>query len=72
MVEPIESPCVKVCSIDATTGWCLGCGRTMREIAGWSSLPKAVRDEVTSSLKDRMSRIPDRARRASGHKLPGA
>lgn len=72
MVEPIESPCIKVCAIDATTGWCLGCGRTMREIAGWSSLPKAVREEVMASLEDRKSRIPDRARRAAGHRLPGS
>lgn len=72
MVEPVESPCVKVCAIDATTGWCLGCGRTMREIAGWSSLPPQVRTQVMSELEARKERIPDRERRAAGHRLPGS
>jgi predicted Fe-S protein YdhL (DUF1289 family) len=71
MVGAIESPCVKVCAIDATTGWCLGCGRSMREIAGWSSLPQAARDDIMASLEGRMAQIPDRARRARAHRLPG-
>ncbi len=72
MIGAIESPCVKVCAIDATTGWCLGCGRSMREIAGWSSLPQPTREAIMSALEDRKAQIPDRERRASGHRLAGS
>jgi predicted Fe-S protein YdhL (DUF1289 family) len=34
----IESPCTKVCIIHAAKGFCLGCGRSLSEIAAWSSL----------------------------------
>ena len=71
MAGAIDSPCVKVCAIDATTGWCLGCGRAMREIAGWSSLTQAARDDIMASLEARKAQIPDRARRAGAHRLPG-
>jgi predicted Fe-S protein YdhL (DUF1289 family) len=72
MVQAIESPCIKVCSIDATTGWCLGCGRSMREIAGWSSLPQPIRADIMAALEDRKAQIPDRERRARGHRLAGS
>ncbi len=31
----IETPCVKICVVDPETGFCIGCGRTRGEIAGW-------------------------------------
>ena len=71
MVGSIESPCVKVCAIDATTGWCLGCGRSMREIAGWSSLPPDTRAAITATLDERKAQIVDRESRARAHRLPG-
>jgi predicted Fe-S protein YdhL (DUF1289 family) len=33
----VVSPCINVCRMDASTGWCEGCLRTIGEIAGWSS-----------------------------------
>ncbi|MFN9543986.1 MAG: DUF1289 domain-containing protein [Phycisphaerae bacterium] len=71
MVGTVESPCVKVCAIDATTGWCLGCGRSMREIAGWSSLPPATRAAIMATLDDRKAQIVDRENRCRVHRLPG-
>ncbi|WP_345812624.1 DUF1289 domain-containing protein [Paraburkholderia sp. PREW-6R] len=32
----VPSPCISVCRMDASTGWCEGCLRTIDEIAGWS------------------------------------
>jgi predicted Fe-S protein YdhL (DUF1289 family) len=32
----VLSPCISVCRMDASTGWCEGCLRTIEEIAGWS------------------------------------
>ncbi len=33
--DDIPSPCVSVCTIHPDTGWCLGCFRTLDEIALW-------------------------------------
>jgi uncharacterized protein len=67
----IESPCIKVCAIDATTGWCLGCGRSMAEIGAWSTLAPERRRAVMGELEARLAEIPDRDARARRHRLPG-
>jgi len=42
-VAPVRSPCVSVCRMDAASGWCEGCLRTLDEIAVWADLPDAAR-----------------------------
>lgn len=32
----VPSPCINVCQMDAGSGLCRGCFRTLDEIAGWS------------------------------------
>ena len=54
---PIKSPCVQVCAVDGQSGLCLGCFRTLREIAGWSRLSPEARDQVMAELPSRRSRI---------------
>jgi predicted Fe-S protein YdhL (DUF1289 family) len=54
----IESPCIKVCTVDAGTGRCLGCGRTIDEIARWTAMSAAERARI-------MRELPTRALRAS-------
>lgn len=49
----IESPCVKLCTIDDRTGMCLGCGRSLREIAGWSAMTPAERRRIMAELPTR-------------------
>jgi predicted Fe-S protein YdhL (DUF1289 family) len=39
--------------MDAQSGLCKGCLRTLDEIARWSSMPDAEQDEVLSLLKQR-------------------
>lgn len=53
----IESPCILVCVIDGDTGLCLGCARTLDEIAGWSSMDDHQRREVIASLAARHRRL---------------
>ena len=36
--EVVPSPCISVCRIDADSGCCDGCLRTLGEIAAWSQL----------------------------------
>jgi len=72
MAALIDSPCVKVCAIDATTGWCLGCGRSMAEIASWSTLAPERRAAVMGELEGRKAAIADREKRSRGYRLPGS
>jgi uncharacterized protein len=54
---PIATPCVQVCMVDGASGLCLGCYRTLPEIAGWSRLDEATRLSVMADLPARRSRI---------------
>ncbi|MEM7767338.1 MAG: DUF1289 domain-containing protein [Pseudomonadota bacterium] len=54
---PIISPCIKVCAVDGTTGTCLGCGRTLKEIGGWTRMNDAERTQIMAELADRMERL---------------
>ncbi|MGA7974767.1 MAG: DUF1289 domain-containing protein, partial [Pseudolabrys sp.] len=46
----IETPCVKVCTLDARAGLCLGCGRTIDEIAGWGAMSADERARIMAEL----------------------
>jgi predicted Fe-S protein YdhL (DUF1289 family) len=47
---------VKVCVIDGATSLCLGCWRTLSEIAGWSGFTDAERARITAELPAREAR----------------
>jgi predicted Fe-S protein YdhL (DUF1289 family) len=49
----METPCVKICVIDAGTGQCTGCARTRAEIAAWSGLTAAERRRIMAELDTR-------------------
>jgi uncharacterized protein len=49
----IDSPCIKVCVIHPATGLCLGCARTLPEIAAWSRMSPADRRTVMAELPAR-------------------
>jgi predicted Fe-S protein YdhL (DUF1289 family) len=51
----IESPCVKICTLDARSGLCLGCGRTIDEIAHWTAMGAAERARVMGKLPGRLA-----------------
>jgi uncharacterized protein len=50
----IDTPCVKVCTLDPTSGLCLGCGRSLDEIALWSTWSDEERRRVMALLPTRM------------------
>jgi hypothetical protein len=52
----IASPCTKVCAMDADNRYCLGCKRTLAEIAHWSEMTDAARAAVLAQLPARRSR----------------
>jgi predicted Fe-S protein YdhL (DUF1289 family) len=47
------TPCIKVCAIDAATGLCAGCGRSLSEIAGWSAMSDPERRRIMRELPER-------------------
>ena len=51
----IETPCVKICTLDARTGLCLGCGRTIDEIARWATMSASERTRVMGELPARLA-----------------
>ncbi|MDP3823234.1 MAG: DUF1289 domain-containing protein [Burkholderiales bacterium] len=54
MTEPtVASPCTSVCRMNARTGWCEGCLRTIDEIAVWSKLDDADKRVVWRLLDER-------------------
>jgi uncharacterized protein len=55
--SPIATPCVQVCAVDGASGLCLGCFRTLKEIAGWSSFSDAERAALMAELPSRAERI---------------
>jgi predicted Fe-S protein YdhL (DUF1289 family) len=50
----ISSPCTKVCTIDSASRLCLGCGRSLDEIARWGSMSEGERLETMRALPERM------------------
>ena len=54
LIDP-ASPCTKVCVIDSATGWCLGCGRTGSEIAGWIGMTTPERLALKAQLPARLA-----------------
>lgn len=51
----IETPCIKICTLDARQGLCLGCGRTIDEITRWATMSTAERTRVMSELQARLA-----------------
>jgi len=56
-VPIVESPCINICVMDEATGWCIGCGRTLDEIARWGGTDQADRDTVMAELPARMEKL---------------
>jgi predicted Fe-S protein YdhL (DUF1289 family) len=50
----ILTPCQKICIVDPASGLCLGCGRSLTEIARWTSYSNAERVRVTKELPRRL------------------
>ena len=58
MPMPIQTPCNKICTIDPASGLCRGCGRTLNEIAQWSTLTDMARARIMAALPERLARFP--------------
>ena len=54
----VPSPCTSVCTMDAVTGLCAGCYRTLDEIAVWSVLDNDEKCAVWQALAQRRAAHP--------------
>jgi len=56
----VPSPCINVCRMDASSGWCEGCLRTIDEIAGWSLYADDEKRAVWDALEARRAELISR------------
>ncbi len=59
----LSTPCVKVCVVDPLSALCIGCGRTVKEIAAWTAMSEAERLAVMAGLGERLARARSRGSR---------
>jgi predicted Fe-S protein YdhL (DUF1289 family) len=50
----METPCEKICIVDAASGLCRGCGRSLDEITRWTRYSDAERARVMAELPPRL------------------
>ena len=48
----VESPCINVCKIE--NDLCIGCGRTLEEIAHWLEMTDADKEQVNANLQNKI------------------
>ena len=51
----IQTPCTKVCTVHPVSRLCLGCGRTLVEIARWAGYSDRERAEIMAKLPARLT-----------------
>lgn len=58
--QEIESPCIKLCAVHPTERICIGCYRSIDEIAGWGRMTPEARREIMAELPSRAPRLRQR------------
>jgi predicted Fe-S protein YdhL (DUF1289 family) len=53
----IESPCKRVCVVHPALSLCIGCGRSLDEIARWSDFTPAERTRIMAQLPARLAAL---------------
>lgn len=57
--DKVPSPCISVCRINADSGLCEGCYRTLKEISGWSRSGPQAQRLLWQAIGQRMASEPD-------------
>jgi predicted Fe-S protein YdhL (DUF1289 family) len=53
--EAVPSPCILVCELDPRTKVCIGCGRTLDEIAEWASASRIRQRQIVADAAARLA-----------------
>ncbi len=56
----VQSPCVKLCVVHPEERICVGCLRSIDEIAGWSRMTPQERTAIMAELPSRQPRLTKR------------
>jgi predicted Fe-S protein YdhL (DUF1289 family) len=54
----VPSPCVNICRMEAASGLCAGCWRTIDEIAAWSKMDNDGKRQVWQAIALRKAAVP--------------
>ena len=52
-----QSPCRNVCAVSARTNFCIGCGRKLMEIGGWSGFSDDEKRAILAELPARLESL---------------
>ncbi len=50
LAPAMESPCNNICTVEPKSRRCVGCGRTIDEIACWASMTDTERRRIMAEL----------------------
>jgi uncharacterized protein len=53
MTTAVPSPCISICQMSPKTELCVGCLRTIEEIANWSILPDDEKLYILKLIEER-------------------
>ena len=55
--QEVQSPCIGVCSMDESNGFCQGCFRSLEEIQQWWDLDNATKAEIVKQAAAREAAV---------------
>ncbi len=53
----VQSPCIDICDVDESCKFCIGCGRSLDEIASWLSVSEEERQAILALLPERLKHL---------------
>lgn len=53
----LPSPCIDICRMDAKSGLCEGCLRTLDEIAAWAAASEAQQRRILAAIAQRRASL---------------
>jgi hypothetical protein len=56
-ITDIDTPCARICVVHPRLNLCVGCGRTLDEIARWIELGDAERRRIMTQLPARLAAL---------------
>jgi predicted Fe-S protein YdhL (DUF1289 family) len=65
----LPSPCISICKLNKSTGFCDGCFRTINEISQWPSMTDVERMSLLETLRQRQGIKRRVNRRRKNNKL---
>lgn len=51
--QSVASPCISVCRMSASSGWCEGCWRTLEELRAWGKADDATKLAIWRLVEQR-------------------